>query len=488
MPEVDEIPLDGISSLRHHVGGIALTHGWLPIVLQLSVAAVVAGAVGWRNPRWRRVRLPVAVLAGVAFSVGAHWYIASLGVAGDPAPRPLWVWTTLTGLSAMAAVIGWQSARWWRRGLSLIGLPLCLLCCALVVNQWVGYFPTVHAAWNEVTAGPLPDQTDRITVTAMQMAGAHPDRGVVVPVTISSAVSRFAHRQELVYLPPAWFGSNPPPRLPVVMMIGAELNTPADWLRAGNAAVTADEFASRNGGAAPVLVFVDPTGAFRNDTECVNGKRGNAALHLTRDVVPFMISNFGVSADRSNWGIVGWSMGGTCAVDLTVRHPEMFSAFVDIAGDSGPNSGTKAQTIDQLFGGDRAAWADFDPATVILGHGTYTDVSGWFAIAGSRQSDGASTVDREGNPERQDLAAQSLCAVASTHGIDCAVVPRPGKHDWMFAATTFADTLPWLSGRLGVAGATRIPLPTNSSPPRSDQVLAGSLPTADRTPRPTPPR
>ena len=59
--------------------------------------------------------------------------------------------------------------------------------------------------------------------------------------------------------------------LPVVMMIGAELNTPADWLRAGNAVATADDFAAHHGGGAPVLVFVDPSGAFRNDTECVNG-------------------------------------------------------------------------------------------------------------------------------------------------------------------------------------------------------------------------
>ncbi len=49
---------------------------------------------------------------------------------------------------------------------------------------------------------------------------------------------------------------------------------------------TADEFAAVHGGYAPVLVFVDPTGAFRNDTECVNGRRGNAADHLTKDVVP----------------------------------------------------------------------------------------------------------------------------------------------------------------------------------------------------------
>ena len=64
-------------------------------------------------------------------------------------------------------------------------------------------------------------------------------------------------------------------------------------------------------------------------------------------------STFGVNS--ANWGVLGWSMGGTCAVDLTVMHPELFSTFVDIAGDMGPNAGTKEQTIARIYGGDAAS-------------------------------------------------------------------------------------------------------------------------------------
>jgi S-formylglutathione hydrolase FrmB len=241
----------------------------------------------------------------------------------------------------------------------------------------------VQTAWNQLTAGPLPDQTDPATVTAMQETGTIPGRGTVVPVTIPADASHFKHRTELVYLPPAWYASNPPPRLPVVMMVSGEFNTPADWLRTGNAAATIDDFAASHGGHSPVFVFVDTGGSFNNDTECVNGTRGNAADHLTKDVVPFMISRFGVNPGPANWGVVGWSMGGTCAVDLTVTHPELFSSFVDIAGDSGPTAGTKDQTIARLFRGDANAWAAFDPTTAITRHGPYTGVSGWFAISSS---------------------------------------------------------------------------------------------------------
>jgi len=71
--------------------------------------------------------------------------------------------------------------------------------------------------------------------------------------------------------------------------------------RAGGAFDTIDQFAVQHHGLAPALVFVDATGSFDNDTECVNGSRGNAADHLTKDVAPFMVSNFGASADRAHW-------------------------------------------------------------------------------------------------------------------------------------------------------------------------------------------
>jgi S-formylglutathione hydrolase FrmB len=454
----------------------SLMHGWIPTTIQVVAAVVLTLAIGWRSRRWRTIWLPLAVAAGGAAAYLAHWYVVDRGLSDEPAPSALWLWIGLAGAAAAALIVGWRSARPWRRGATLLAVPLCLLCAALALNVWVGYFPTVQAAWSQVTSGPLPDQTDPATVTAMAAKRARPPHGSVVPVVIPSDASHFRHRGELVYLPPAWFTSSPPPALPTVMMIGGQFNTPADWTRAGNAVRTIDDFAAAHDGKAPVLVFVDSGGAFNNDTECVNGVRGNAADHLTKDVVPYMISRFGVSPDRSGWGIAGWSMGGTCAVDLTVMHPELFSAFVDVAGDFFPNAGNKAQTIARLFGGNADAWAAFDPTTVISRHGRYRDVAGWFAIS----SDAAGAARRDvavtdagamrlaaANPGNQTAAAYSLCALGRADGIDCAVLPQPGKHDWPFAARAFAAALPWLAGRLGTPGTPRTALPAVSPPPSS---------------------
>ena len=108
-------------------------------------------------------------------------------------------------MAAAVRVVGWRSAPPWRRGATALAVPSCLFCAALVLNAWVGYFPTVPAAWSQLMSGPLPDQTDPATVTAMAAKRARPPHGSVVPVVIPSNASHFKHRGELVYLPPEWF-------------------------------------------------------------------------------------------------------------------------------------------------------------------------------------------------------------------------------------------------------------------------------------------
>jgi S-formylglutathione hydrolase FrmB len=435
-------------SYPHH---LSLMDGWFPLTVQVLAAIALVLAIGWRTRRWRRVWLPWSLVVGAILALAVYWFVASEGLAGEPAPRSLWVWTALVGTALAVLVAGWRSAAWWRRGVSALAVPLCLMCAALAVNLWTGYFPNVQAAWGQLTAGPLPDQIDTATVTTLQQHHSIPAKGTVVSIDTGDAASGFRHRTEIVYLPPAWYATDPPPRLPTLMMIGGEFNTPADWLRAGDAVKTADDFAAAHAGNAPVLVFVDAGGTFRNDTECVNGVRGNSADHLTRDVVPYLVSHFGVSPARTSWGVVGWSMGGTCAVDLSVMHPDMFSAFEDIAGDVSPNSGDKAQTVSRLFGGSTAAWASFDPSTVMTRHGAYDGVAGWFDVnvpAGE-----------------QTRAAATLCKVGAAHGITCAIEAQPGKHDWPFAAQAFAAALPWLAGRVHTPGVASAPLP--GAPPAS---------------------
>jgi hypothetical protein len=122
------IAADPAQPLRHHISQLSLMHGWVPPTVQAITAAVLVCAIGWRSRRWRVLWLPVALVVGVVLALWAHWYIGSAGVAGDPAPRALWIWIGLTGLAVGVLVLCWRGARWWRRGAAVLAVPR--VCCA----------------------------------------------------------------------------------------------------------------------------------------------------------------------------------------------------------------------------------------------------------------------------------------------------------------------------------------------------------------------
>ncbi len=323
--------------------------------------------------------------------------------------------------------------------------------------------------WRKVI-GAHPDAwIERPALAEMLRLGDRPNEGVMVWIDTPSAASGFDHRRELVYLPSAWFTSSPPPQLPVVVMLGGEFSQPSDWPVAADAVATLDRFAASHRGNTPVVAFPDTTGSFSNDTECVNGPRGNAADHLTGDVVPFVIDTVGVSAKPSDWALVGWSSGGTCALTTAVMHPELFETFVALDGQLGPNMGTKRQTVARLFGGDEQAWARFDPRTVIERHGRYDGMAAWLGVsddlpaehwtAGDTPRSAADIGDWSTSSEKHVANARKLCLLLSGHGAECAMVGYPGSHDFSSAGAAFKSALPWLAGRIGVPRAPARPMP-----------------------------
>lgn len=449
-------------------GSISLISGWLPVTIQLFAAAALVAATGWRSRRWRIRWLPIAFVTGVALIAAVWWLLEHQGW-GPSYPWPLWPWIGLTGFAVAVLVLGWRGSPWWRRAVAVLTVPLCVLATATAVNVSLGYLPTVTTAWQRLS-GKQPSQwIDEATVQEMQRTGARPTRGTVVSIKTPSDISGFTHRDELVYLPPQWFTANPPPQLPVVMVIGPEFSTPRDWLLYGLGLEVLDKFALRHHGAAPVVVFPDTSGSFTNDTECVNGPRGNAADHITKEFVPYVISHFGVSAQAAGWAAAGWSSGGTCSVMFLVRNPELFGAIVDLDGQLGPNAGPKNQTIARLFGGDAEAWAAFDPKSVVQAHGPYRDKAAWIGVSAdiptqhfpaSRSApDPTAFQDWDNHSEKHSDTAVQLCRLLSAYGIECSVVGYRGSHDYPSAANAFASVMPWLAGRIGTPGVPASPLP-----------------------------
>lgn len=438
---------------------LSLTHGLIPIVLQLLALAAIVVAIGrGRSRDWMQRWLLAAVLAGIGLAAAARLYVRNQGWSADAISFGTVFWTATLGFAATALIAGWRSGEWWRRLVAVLSVVLVVVCGFAALNTATGYFPTVKAAWQRVTHSEPEQWIDESQLAAIQQSGEIPTRGTVVQVTIPADASGFAHRPEVVYLPPAWFSSNPPPQLPAVIMMGGEFNHPNDWLQTTNALQALDDFAALHHGNAPIVVFPDISGKFSNDTECVDGSRGNAAAHLTKDIVPYMISRFGVSSKASNWGLVGWSTGATCSLTTAVRNPDMFSTFVWLDGTLGPNAGTKDQTVARLFGGDEEAWASFDPKTVIEKHGPYDDMATWLGVGGKTPTvhrDATTTppppdavADWDTFSEEHAPNANKLCSLLSGYNIECSVVGYEGRHDFQSAGSAFEEALPWLASRL----------------------------------------
>ncbi|MFI9273590.1 alpha/beta hydrolase [Kitasatospora sp. NPDC052896] len=421
---------------------VSLLDGWFPWTIQLAAGVAMLAALGWRDRRWRRRRAPLALLVAAVLTAAAAVAAVRLGGVTDPLPVALWIWLGVAVAALVVLVVGWTRARWWHRLMAPVAALLAVVAGANALNVSTGYFPTVDDAIGELSGAPLPQQ---VTLGQLGSLTGKTTTGRIVQVDIPDTASGFAHRPELVYLPPAWFRSKTRPKLPVLEMIGGEYAAPDNWVRAGDAVQTADAYAAKHGGYAPVLVFTDATGGFKVDTECVDGPNGNAEDHLVKDIPPYIEKTFDTSTDPRKWGVAGWSMGGTCAIDLTVEHPNVFTHFEDISGDLGPNTGNKQQTIAGLYGGSEAAWAAHDPMTVLAHHPKFKNVSGWF---------------ESGDQESQHIQqANELDAEARKDGIKASVTVEPGRHSWQFAATAFAEALPWLAQQLGTPGPHQAPLP-----------------------------
>ena len=415
---------------------ISIVSGWLPPVVEVMAVVALVASLDRRSGGWRRqlgVGVPVAL--GAAAVTGVVLWLT--GVVDGLPWWPL-VWGALTLLAVVVAVLGWRGAGRGRRAWSVVGVVLTLVVALGSVNARTGAFPTVGRL---VTASPehlvdLPGIRDLQAQVAR--TGRLPSQGGVVPGTIPPTVSHFATRPAYVYLPPAWFARTTP-RLPTLVLLPGEPGSASDWSQDGDADTTADAFASHHGGVAPINVMPDPNGLRTDDSECVNSGFGNAETYLVTDVPAFARSQLDASTAPGSLAVGGLSAGGTCAVVLALRHPDVYPTFASFSGFDAPQfeETDRADTIRILFGGSQAAFDAHDPQQLLAG-GRFTGSAGWFEVG---QDD-----------EAPRAAAGVLQPAAVRAGIATCLSVVPGGHDFDVWSRALTDAFPWLSWRLGLTG------------------------------------
>jgi S-formylglutathione hydrolase FrmB len=372
----------------------------------------------------------------------------------------------LVGISLVTVTVfvaSWLQVRrgWLRWTVRALGVALPILMAASAVNARYAYFPTVAAAFGrnavdelsssqlrqlELTSGPAAGALGRSAGSRLALAHTSEtpqlQHGVVVPFNIPATRSRFHARTAQVYLPPAYFAT-PQPELPVIELLHGTPGSPADWTRAGFADITADAYAAQHDGYAPILVMPDVNGSWTSDSECVNGKRGQVQTYLTSDVRDAIIARFHTRADAGGWSIAGFSEGAYCALQMGLRHPDLYGAIGDFSGEEGPSvrggpqrlfTGTVQQAQQQV--------AQYNPAVLLRQWDNPIRPPIWFEV---------------GSNDITARAMASLDLLARADRFDTAFVIQQGTdHSFASWRDAFRDALPWF------AHLTSTPTPSNT--------------------------
>ena len=415
---------------------VPLLNGTAAALIETAGAAALISAWWRRQRRWATRILP-AILIGVAAAVGliaiALWVTGTVTDAYPPS-FAVWVGAGFAAIAGFPLVLrhaGTGRPAVWRRTAAALAIPLTLTGAFLRIDQEYGIWPQLGDVLGH--SGALDGQHGLHNPPA---TSAGDQQGVIVDLDAPSTRSHFKHRPGVVFLPPAYYGPDRA-NLPVLVMLVGAPGTPINWLKSGHGQNTDNAYAATHHGIAPVLVVVDQNGSATADSECVDHAPGaGAETYLATDVPAFITDTLHITHNPAHWGIIGFSEGGTCALDIVLRHPDVYRHLVDLGGDAAPNLGNHAHTLAALYNGSTAAEQAHDPATLLTQH-RYPGVTAWFA-AGADDTRGIT-------------AGKRMAADTAKDGIPTHQFVGIGGHNWQFASDALARIMAQLCDELGCA-------------------------------------
>jgi enterochelin esterase-like enzyme len=229
-----------------------------------------------------------------------------------------------------------------------------LLSAADMVNAHYEYLPRVSDVlgqrdWPTLDRQQLVLLSGVTPATPPARAGGRralslPPRGAVISIRTPDDGVGFAASHALVYLPPQYF-TEPQARFPVTYLLHGSPGVPVDWLRGAGAATAGERVAAS--GEPQILVMPTVSRDWLDDSECVDGSRTRVETYVIQDVVPAVDAQLRTRADRADRTVGGMSAGGYCALNLGLRHRDVFANIIDMSGYTHP---THSGGMPALFG------------------------------------------------------------------------------------------------------------------------------------------
>ncbi|GAB2808173.1 alpha/beta hydrolase [Lentzea nigeriaca] len=422
---------------------LSLTNGPIP------TAATVAGALALLTLAIRRGRswwtriLPAVVPACVLAVIGLKLVVDHVWKPWpEPLPAILVVWTGVALLAGCLAIARLRAGRWYARVLSVVLALVAMTSALTAANAYFGFYPTSRAVLELFTNNRVDLDEAAKPASSVLPAGSRladvwhkpadlPEKGTVSEADIPGV---FKARPAWIYLPPA-YAATPRPRLPVVVLLPGQPGSPRDWFDAGRLTERLDEFAREHDGLAPIVVVADQLGARMANPLCLDSKLGRSETYLAREVPEWIKRRLTVDERREAWTIAGFSQGGTCALQLAVRAPDVYGNFIDLTGQREPSLGTRQDTVKAAFGGDEAAFTRVNPMD-ILARERFPQTAG-VIVAGKGDA----------LYHQADAEVFEACRKA---GMDVQWKELPGGHDWNVWRPGLYDSLPWMAAKTGL--------------------------------------
>ncbi|WP_309106542.1 alpha/beta hydrolase-fold protein [Arthrobacter sp.] len=413
--------------------------------------AWLAGITGLGYLLWRREsRWPVKVLISIAAAAGAvvsvHWLLLYVfAVFPEPLPSEVLAWSVPAVAALVLFLARLPRSAWRARTLSTLSMLAVVLLTAVQINAYFGLNRTVSDFLGTAVARVPPLEPALMArdggpplrdLATWRPHGEPADGGVLRTAHIPAPASGFTARDAYIYLPPAYLDPQRPV-LPVLVLYAGQPGGPADWLTGGMLRAHMDRFAAQHHGIAPVVVVVDPNGSANGNTLCMDSRIAKVDTYLSQDVPNWITQNLDVGKDHRNWAAGGFSFGGTCALQMVTRHPDVFNSALSFSGEREPALAKERQkTVEAAFDGDVAAFDAQTPLN-IMGKQRF-DANAIFLGAGAGDQEFVSYL------EELSAAAQK-----AGFAVDTKVVANTG-HSWEATAGSLPQALDFMALRWGI--------------------------------------
>ncbi|MQS12871.1 esterase [Streptomyces kaniharaensis] len=160
--------------------------------------------------------------------------------------------------------------------------------------------------------------------------------------------------QMFVYLPPEYFDPKLAlVRFPVLVAVAGFPGTTLNLVKDLPVIQTVADL-QKNGKMPPtIVVLTRPTIAPPRNTECVDVPGGpRVESWFVRDIPEALRSTYRIGRAANSWGVFGYSTGGSCALRLAMRYPNVYGTTAGLHADFTVHE--DQFTGGSLFGGDKA--------------------------------------------------------------------------------------------------------------------------------------